>query len=1780
MSGACIPRKRIHRSLSRLWPGRDVLPVIFFLAAGACGGTFQDSLFRIYSSTSNLVNQDSLLLSVRQWVLTSSAAITRPNAENSRTPDVVGFGAGRFVFTWSDSVRPVHAFDTIYKREIRVTSGGFDTTQPRAVVNIAARPPLKYFHLARGGSGGDLVSSICKGSSNDSVLLVNDLSTIGYSLKSGAGNVTRSSMCYWKGDSFLVTCQYADDKIYLKRVCSGVSLSQAARTDTLAVSTNFSSPSFYVSNSSIAADNAGNVIGLWAVGTGGAGYPKSLRCRVYSSSLAPGDSADFINPIDSASMSNFYDDAPVTAYATGAFGMVTWSPSGILFRSVRIGSPLVVDTVRIEPGPNVRYPSIASNGIYITIVWIKDTLGSSQVKVAGVRDTISTGYIPFSSGQKQLRFTGTWKATSKNPGVPPSAFALNCAMDSLGSIAATWPLDSFVNARLWANRGVRNDSGDWVSQSTRFMDNSGDSVYLLPGRFTIGEEMFDTANSDSVRVYVHAGLDSADESAWRPWTLATDSAALAANTMGSLRFFKYKIVVYRGKDTLGTPVVKKCRFRWNAKPAFQPLDSVLVNGKKAQGMAFGGVDTVMSRSDTLSAFFTLHDADGTDTLYSRVTGYASIVDSLDTLFSLAGRSTSIKCLPVAKSDTTVNLVFSAADKKGWAAAIQGFSIHTRNSKPQLHVYALIDTNHTGVTDTVEVTATKSFTVLQSDSILFLYVCRDTNDFSPQYKAYAVLNRVKVDSTLQAANRNYKFRDSVGRKVVDTLVFSFADPETTVTRTVYFHLRNSVPQLHAYALLDTNHTGKPDTVEILSTKNFNMQQNDSTVFLYKGNDTNDFQPQFRIYCMKDGVKVDSAQQGTNRNYTFKGAAGRAAGDTILFSFTDPETTVTRSAFFRVNHFPVLSSLSMGSRTIHTGDTVSVGTGATVSFNVNAKDTDVTFWDNLSYRYTRKTKDSVTTAASFSFVAARSDSSLLVRVTDSFGKTDSLRFFMISPWLATDTAANKQYQNAKNVLHDSISIIIGSNVKDSVAIPLVNTGDDTLKLTSLRFKGATSGWIMVRVPGQKGSGLFDSLVSGKIDTVPIAAGSTRTIMVYLNPSQLTGDGIMRDTIIFATNDFSHPFDTIPVSLEYNDLPKVASISIDFTPGKPWWLGKKAAAATTVYKFPPHAKISIHFTEPMDTASAALAGVISAFSVFDKRVSANPPPIAFDRTWSGNDGVLSLSPRYTAPSPYFNGFQPPPKFFIPGDSISLTVTSAITDQAKTPHGPNGLDVHKTAVRAVADTTFRFRIDSITYTIDSVYPKDKDTGISVSTPVTLVFSGPPLPSTVDTSKTNNKCLIVRSKYFSNAPVVFSSIAVTGGTVTFKLAKQFFYGDTVTCYYRARWATDSLGYPVVLDNSGIPVQMFDTLSTANDKQWSFIIKDMAHTGVSPHAGDTGVAPATAITVNFADSIPAASIDTSKTGNKQLLVRTAFGKGAQIAFDSVRSRGTSVVFYPARRFFYGDTVFCSYQGLMTKDSLRYSIDLSGKQVLSTNDKTSWSFLIKSIRVVSASPDSASRASIHPSCVLRFSGPVYPGTFDTDTTAKNRSFSITSSFLSDSALSFKSIVFSSDSTQITIKPRAVFFSSDSIHCFFRGFSKTFMYDSAINLPSDSSGIMARHDWYFYTENTGFYTYPNPYKPGSDPRHCRNAATDPCGIWFTNLHLLKKDVNDVVIKIFGMNANPIYNTQTAGISIHFSVSDPSLKPQWKWDTRNQHGELVSSGLYFYAITDTKGSVLIKGKLMIVR
>jgi len=993
--------------------------------------------------------------------------------------------------------------------------------------------------------------------------------------------------------------------------------------------------------------------------------------------------------------------------------------------------------------------------------------------------------------------------------------------------------------------------------------------------------------------------------------------------------------------------------------------------------------------------------------------------------------------------------------------------------------------------------------------------------------------------------------------------------------VYIKTRNSLPLLRARAV---SSAAPAETLTLTSPVNLNVKQSDSVEFIYSLRDTND--PGIKAYLKRNGATVDSTVQGAEKHFWFRCSSGLPQGDQFMFSAADADTSVTRRILCGVNHFPAIDSLKVNGVRVRGGDTVGVVLGSAAPIAVFASDADVGFWDTLTYSFRRATADTATRSAALSYIPSRFDTSVTVVVSDVFGIRDSLRFFIKFPWYATDSASNARLFAARKLLQSGISLIVGGGVVDTIVIPILNTGNDSLVISSVRFTGSTAHWLRLLIPQGQGWMLFDSLKTHQSAPILCPPDSAVSLLALFCADSLHGDDLARDSIMVVTNDPIHARDTLPVRLEYNDLPRIAFQSIDFIKGKPFWLSVSEHGAKKhmqAYVFPPHAKLSIHFSEPMDSVSAV--GAVTMYSVFDSLASGSVAPIPLVEFWSQGRTCLSLSPRYNQPSSYFH-VRPPDGLFIPTDSLRFIVTSGLTDTAKTPSGPNNLDVHKVNRRiAGADTVFSYRVDSISYALTAVFPDSAATGVAAATPLRLTFSSPPLPGTVDTSKINNRSLVVRSVYAGAQAIAFSRVSESGDTVTFVPAKRFFYGDTVYCRYRAATARDSMGYPVDIVRSGVPPTLFDSISSQGDKVWYFVVKNVAHASVYPMPGAAGVSPDSGVRITFDDTLRPSAIDSARTGNRTLIMTSRCSGGAPIAFASVTPSPNSVLFKTARKLYYGDSVHCSYRGLSTVDTALYAVNGSPGAPIFTKDKEEWAFAVKNIERVSVSPEScAVSSSIHPEIVLTFSDPVYPGVFDTDTSGGNRSFKITSTFSKDTLLPFKSIVFSAGGNQVRIRPQASFFSSDSVHCTFSGFLKTIGYDAPDNLPAASAPVTGAYAWPFFIQNAGFYTYPNPYKPGSDPRHC--AAGGPCGVWFKNLHTLKRGVHEVAVTIFSMDAHPLYSTKTAAVSIRFAAGNADLRPEWKWDTRNQHGSLVASGLYLYAVFDMKDNVLIKGKLMIVR
>lgn len=891
--------------------------------------------------------------------------------------------------------------------------------------------------------------------------------------------------------------------------------------------------------------------------------------------------------------------------------------------------------------------------------------------------------------------------------------------------------------------------------------------------------------------------------------------------------------------------------------------------------------------------------------------------------------------------------------------------------------------------------------------------------------------------------------------VNECVISLVDGDDweAVRKRFFLRTRNSAPVL-SVGLVHYDGSGGAHTVGLNADTSFVIQEEDTLEIVYSVVDSNDASTVKAYVGRRDRegfVPADSTGAGDGAMFVIRGDTAEPS-DTLRINVAanDPDTGITLEMGVVINHRPVMKMVVAGGDTLLDDDTLSVVLFDTVGFTVTVDDTDCLFGDTLNYSYSSGVREGSVRKSSqtarFSFVPGEDDTVVMFRVNDRCGRSDSLVVHLSYPWYTTDSAANPEYRAAKNELAAGASLIAGSDVSDTVVVPVVNTGRDDLVLTGCEFSSSDGEWLTVKIGSNTLTPGDDSLPG----TITVAPGDMEEVTFVCSARVQSGDTVVSDTVFLFTNDSRIRVDTFTVRLEYNDLPVIVSVSPDFIADRPY----RPVAKRAAYHFPPHASIAVSFSEPVDSVSAISA--VRVYSIFDAERRGRIEPVPLRHTWLQNYTVVHLVPEYEHASPFF-GMLPPAGLFIPTDSIALVLTSGLTDKARTPSGPNALDVNRDFIPDTSgDTTFTMRVDSIDFTVLSITPQPGHTALEREASIALRFSSPVYAASVDTSLRRNRSLAVSSSYSGGEQLSFSSVTFDSSRVVFTLERELFYNDSLQCTYRSRWIRDMLGFASDNNADGIDATIFD--SAAHD----------------------------------------------------------------------------------------DDIF-------------------------------WGYRVRPISVVSVSPDSGKASNeISPLITVHFNGTLAAGTIDTDTSAANRSFLVGTGRTGTS--SFSRIEISEDSTSIVIQPRAAFFSHDSVFCSFAGFTSNYRYRNAVNYPSDSSLLFAGYEWYFFSGEVGFYTYPNPYKPGTDKRHCGNEG--PCGIWFKNLHALGNDIDEVAITVFSMSAHPVYSSRKAGERIRFSAGGAENLPQWLWDTRNDKDELVATGLYLYAIYDRNNRMLKRGKLIIVR
>lgn len=883
----------------------------------------------------------------------------------------------------------------------------------------------------------------------------------------------------------------------------------------------------------------------------------------------------------------------------------------------------------------------------------------------------------------------------------------------------------------------------------------------------------------------------------------------------------------------------------------------------------------------------------------------------------------------------------------------------------------------------------------------------------------------------------------------------ADPVSLLFRT-----RNSAPILDFQAEIKI--PGEPtDTSEIAQGMQIVVQQDDSLLVFIALSDTNDHTTAMgRVSFVRDESEtiIDSnlAGQPLKAITLLPQQFPDPVWSTLRFFATDPDTVVEITADIRVNHIPEIISVTLQEQEAADGDTVRIVPGTETNLTVSSDDPDLVLGDTLSYflRTSQGMVDSFATTDAqhtTSITPQRIDSFLVITVYDSYNRADSITIHYKYPLFLADTS----YQNALITLNSGISLIYGSKDTAVVALPLKNDGNDSMSIRSLALVSQSGHWLSLRVPQSGDVHTFSSNNTDQFLPITIDADSLIHFHISLTADGLTGDGVVYDTLIIETSDPLIPFDSIPISLEHNDLPQILQVNVQFDPDSPYIPALPKRASSSHYTFPPHAHININFSEPIDSASAR--GGISLYSYYDFSQTGIIEDDNVTHSWNDDYTSVQISAQYSAPSPHFD-LMPPPGIFIPTDSLILVLTSSVTDRANTPSGPNNLDVQRISRRdSGSDTTLHFSVDSIPFTVASVSPAPNSSGQENVPAIRVKFSIPVDPSTLDTSLANNQTLHVTSSLGGNGQITFDSISVSSTTMTAYPSKRLFYGDVVTCRLISSQIRDFLGFPPANTIDGIPGALFDADSDKDDVIWSFTIKNNSVVSVSPQEG------------------------------------------------------------------------------------------------------------------------ATVEDVSPEITVTFEYPLFSGTFDTDTSTENLSIEVVSRYGGSEQSAFQDIRFSSDSTRVIITPTFNFFSYDSVLCRFKGFTTTFDYSSDLNLPQKGS-TKEEYEWYFYTGETGFYTFPNPFRPSRNPRHCPSPAE--CGIWFKNLHTIDPDVVELRIRIFTMKALPVYDTKAAGVRVFFQPESAVHRPIWLWNTRNQAGAEVASGVYFYVIYDINDRALKRGKLMIVR
>lgn len=217
---------------------------------------------------------------------------------------------------------------------------------------------------------------------------------------------------------------------------------------------------------------------------------------------------------------------------------------------------------------------------------------------------------------------------------------------------------------------------------------------------------------------------------------------------------------------------------------------------------------------------------------------------------------------------------------------------------------------------------------------------------------------------------------------------------------------------------------------------------------------------------------------------------------------------------------------------------------------------------------------------------------------------------------------------------------------------------------------------------------------------------------------------------------------------------------------------------------------------------------------------------------------------------------------------------------------------------------------------------------------------------------------------------------------------------------------------------------------------------------------------------------------------------------------------------------------------------------------------------------------------------------------NRTVRLTSKRSQWDVVQLKSIQLENNDSTIVVYPKRNFYSNDSIRIQvfsnlsdWKGRTLDGDFDSTYNylfwcydtpnrtlnsLCTQGLGLdtVDQFDWKIAISDEGFYSFPNPY------RHYRSDHRKNGGIVFKNLHKIKglKIGEPLHVRVFTLNGELIHSSKRLKKSVVFEDGKLS-SPEYIWNARNNHGKLVATGLYLFAI-ESDNKVVQKGKVAVIR